>query len=129
MAMCVLAFGQHAKTVTIEGSVLVKEQAYKQTLDGKTASTQPSWDPLKEKCPLEPSKAVQLALDKLKASIPDAALLKLESVNLDKVPGMQNKWNYVVNFFEKLDPSDGDYANVIVCLDGTVPPFVKEKQE
>ena len=78
---------------------------------------------------MEPSKAVQLALDKLKASIPDAALLKLESVNLDKVPGMQNKWNYVVNFFEKLDPSDGDYANVIVCLDGTVPPFVKEKQE
>lgn len=78
---------------------------------------------------MEPSKAVQLALDKLKASIPSAAHLKLASVSLDKVPGMQDKWNYVVNFFEKLDPSDGDYANVIVCLDGTVPPFVKEKKE
>lgn len=128
LAMSAIAMGQDAN-VTMEGAVLVKGQAYKQTIDGKTASKQPSWDPLKEKCPLDPSKAVQLAVEKLRAGIPNSIHLKLASVSLDKVPGMQNKWHYTVNFFEKPESSEGDFANVFVNLDGTVPPFLKEKKE
>lgn len=128
VAMTVCGLAQEANVrVTVEGAVLVKGQAYKQTVDGKMVSKQPSWDPLKEKCPLDPSKAVQLGIEKLMAGIPSATQLKLASVSLNQVPSMTNKWYYIVTFFEKPDSSDGDSANVIVCLDGTVPPFVNEK--
>ncbi|MBI3987492.1 MAG: hypothetical protein HY343_11260 [Lentisphaerae bacterium] len=123
-SMAAFAFGQNAN-ITVEGSALVKGQVYTQTIEDKTVSKQPSWDPLKEKCPLDPNKAVQLAVEKLTAGIPNANHLKLASISLIKVPSLQNKWHYFVNFFEKLDPSDGEFANVIVSLDGTVPPFVK----
>jgi hypothetical protein len=126
VAMCGLANGADVD-VTSEGSVLVKGQAYKQTLDGKTVAKQPSWNPLKEKCPLDPSKAVQLATAKLKATFPKATHLTLSSVSVEKVPAAKNKWHYFVNFFQNPDSMEGDYANVIVCLDGTVPKFQKEE--
>ena len=110
--------------VTVEGSVSIKGKAFKQVLDGKTVTGHPSWNPLKEKCPLGPSKATQLATAKLKKAAPH---LKLSSISLDKVPAMQSKWYYMVNFFQNPESMEGDYANVIVCLDGTVPKFEKEE--
>ena len=110
--------------VTIEGSVITKGKAYKQVLDGKAIAAQPSWNPLESKCPLDPSKPVQLATAKLKKAAPH---LKLSSVSLEKVPGMKGKWYYMVNLFQDPESMEGDYANVIVCLDGTVPKFEKEE--
>ena len=115
--------------VTIEGSVLVKKQAYKQTLDGKTVAKQPSWDPMKAKCPLDPAKAVQFATAKLKTAFPKATHLELSSVSVEKVSAMKGKWYYMVNFFQDPDSMEGDWANVIVCLDGSVPKFEKEKKK
>ena len=127
VAMCGLANDADVD-VTIEGSVLVKGKAYKQTLDGKTLAKQPSWDPMKAKCPLDPAKAVQLATAKLKAAFPKATHLKLSSVSVNKVPARENQWHYFVNFFQNPDSMVGDYANVIVCLDGSVPKFEKEEE-
>jgi len=110
--------------VTVEGSVLTNDKAYKQALDGKAIAAQPSWDPLEGKCPIGPSKAVQLATAKLKKAAPH---LKLSSVSLEKVPGMTDKWYYMVNFFQDPESMEGDYANVIVCLDGTMPRLEKEE--
>ena len=126
VAMCCLA-GDADVDVTIEGSVFVKGQTYKQVLDGKTAAKQPSWNPLKSKCPLDPAKAAQLATAKLEAAVPKATHLKLSSINLEKIATMQNKWHYFVNYFQDPDLMEGDIANVIVCLDGTVPEFEKEE--
>ena len=113
--------------VTIEGSVSVKGQAYRQVLDGKTVAKQPSWDPMKEKCPLDSAKAIQLATAKLKAAFPKATHLKLSSVSIEKVSTMKGKWYCFVNFFQDPDSMEGDYANVIVCFDSTVPKFKKEE--
>lgn len=124
VASCCLA-SDAVDDVSVEGSVLVKDQAYRQTLDGKTFAKQPSWDPLREKCPLDPAKAAQLATAKLKAAFPQADHLKLSSISVDKVPAMQSKWHYLVNFFQDPDSMEGDYANVVVCFDGTVPKFEK----
>jgi hypothetical protein len=121
IATCGLA-NETDVSVTVEGSVLTKGKAYRQVLDGKVITAQPSWNPLEEKCPLDPSKPVQLAAVKLKKVAPH---LKLSSISLEKVPGMQSKWYYLVNFFQDPESMDGDYANVIVCLDGTVPRFQK----
>jgi hypothetical protein len=113
---------------TIEGSVLVKGQPYKQVFAyGKMAEKQPSWDPFTSPCPLKRSKAVQLAIQKLKGAVPAVSHLKLASVRLNKVPEMEGKWYYYVKFTEKPEHEQGDFANVIVCLDGTVPDFQKER--
>ena len=39
--------------VTVEGSLLIKGKALKQVLHGKAIAAQPSWDPLKDKCPVD----------------------------------------------------------------------------
>lgn len=123
MATCCLADEANVD-VTIEGSVLMKGKAFKQVLEGKTVANQPSWKPLEQKCPLGPSKAAQLATAKLKKSAPH---LKLSSVSVEKVPAMKDKWYYMVNFFQDPDSMEGDYANVIVCLDESIPKLQKEE--
>ncbi len=123
IATCGLANEQDVG-VTVEGSVLIKDQAYTQILNGRTIANQPSWNPMTEKCPFDPSKAVQLAAKKLKLAV---TRLKLSSVSVEKVPAMKDKWYYMVNFFQNPDSMEGDYANIIVCFDGTIPKIQKEE--
>ena len=123
LGISTIAIGQGVE----QSIALVKGQTYKQTLDAKTVSSQPSWNPLKEKCPLELSRAVQLASERLTMDIPNSSNMKLFMVNLNRVPDMENKWHYTVHF--GVNCETGDFASVFVNLDGTVPAFVKQKKE
>jgi len=120
---CCLASAQDVD-FEVESSLLIKGKALKQVFDGKSAASHPSWSPMKEKCPLSPSKATQLVIGKLGKA---ATHLKLCAINLERVPGMQDKWYYIVNLLEDPESMEGDYANVIVCLNGKVPKFQKEE--
>jgi len=109
-------------SISIEGSILTKGKSFTQEISHTALSKQPDWKHSTKKCPMAPSKAIKLATATLSKIAPE---LKLTSVSLEKVTGLEGKWYYIVNYFENPDSMEGDYANIIVCLDGTVPKLRK----
>jgi hypothetical protein len=123
-------------SMAIEGSILVDGQCYVQVVPNERIQESPDWDPLTDRCPLEPGKAARLALHTLKAAIPGVTYAEVDHIGLMKE--VEGKWLYMVQLYltpkaKQFWESDGaegsrgdaDYATLFVCMDGTAGSIVK----
>jgi hypothetical protein len=102
--------------------------SYKQRITDEDLKTYPSWNPLKDACPVSPSKAIGLALAELKKVAPSQNMkdVQLSYVKL-RAPSKDflDKWHYQLNFYLTKDGKKGPWFTVWVRLDEKVPEIIK----
>jgi hypothetical protein len=109
----------------------ISGNAYKQGISRADVELYPSWDPITQPCPLSPEEATQRAIRELRRLSPsiDMTRVKIEYITLERpVESMHDRWHYQIFLLLKHEPGSEHGAhrwffNVIVCLDGTMPPL------
>jgi len=106
--------------------------SFKQKITDADLDTYPSWNPLKDECPLSPSGAISLALYELKKIAPDQ---NMSHVSLGHIAlrapskAFKDKWHYSLNFWLTPEGDDGPWFTVYVRLDGKVSEIMKVEKK
>ena len=125
-------------------SIGISGQLYRQTIDDSDVASFPSWDPLKQECPVSPSDAVKLAIQALREKGIDITFVKVTYVKLARYesddPKADGKWYYTLNLYlhprsedfwegkdrtTSIEKGERNYATMFVRLDGKVPEIIK----